>query len=232
MTTASQSCQKRPLPARAQRELWEGRAARRREAPSTDRGWASTLYYPDPQSPQYLPDLETVLQKTDPDKLKARRDEAFEELKTKPEEPAPVEVPPKSGEVNETQATAVAPSRKPLSRRTIIAVVIALLVVAPFVIVGVVARLKPAEKAGERAAASAAPVVAPAASSSSIEERPAASAVPAVSATAPLPAVSVVPAVSATATPQQQTRSKKKAEAVDAGSTTPPAKPDPGTDIW
>ena len=31
----------RPLPARA-REHWEGRAARRRTAPSTDRGWASS----------------------------------------------------------------------------------------------------------------------------------------------------------------------------------------------
>ena len=31
-----------PLPARAARELWEGRAARRCEAPSTDRGWASS----------------------------------------------------------------------------------------------------------------------------------------------------------------------------------------------
>src|SRR4051812_26290770 len=39
----STTSQARPLPARAERELREGRAARRREAPSTDRGWASTL---------------------------------------------------------------------------------------------------------------------------------------------------------------------------------------------
>ncbi|WP_437481685.1 hypothetical protein WME75_38830 [Sorangium sp. So ce1014] len=32
-----------PLPERAERAIREGRAARRREAPSTDRGWASTL---------------------------------------------------------------------------------------------------------------------------------------------------------------------------------------------
>ncbi|WP_437711868.1 hypothetical protein WMF45_41560 [Sorangium sp. So ce448] len=32
-----------PLPSRAERGTWEGRAARRREAPSTDRGWASIL---------------------------------------------------------------------------------------------------------------------------------------------------------------------------------------------
>jgi hypothetical protein len=30
-----------PLPERAQRAIWEGRTARRREAPSTGRGWAS-----------------------------------------------------------------------------------------------------------------------------------------------------------------------------------------------
>ena len=33
----------RPLPEHAQRAIWEGRAARSREAASTDRGWASTL---------------------------------------------------------------------------------------------------------------------------------------------------------------------------------------------
>ncbi|WP_437598375.1 hypothetical protein WMF28_37270 [Sorangium sp. So ce590] len=35
-----------PLPERAERAIREGRAARRREAPSTDRGWASTLSQP------------------------------------------------------------------------------------------------------------------------------------------------------------------------------------------
>ncbi|WP_044985561.1 hypothetical protein [Sorangium cellulosum] len=32
-----------PLPSRAERGTWEGRTARRREAPSTGRGWASVL---------------------------------------------------------------------------------------------------------------------------------------------------------------------------------------------
>ncbi len=35
------SVDKGPLPEPAQPAIWEGRAARRRSAPSTDRGWAS-----------------------------------------------------------------------------------------------------------------------------------------------------------------------------------------------
>jgi hypothetical protein len=62
LLVASSTFLEAPLPERAQRAIWEGRAARRHEVPSTDRGWASTPSSPPAANPSTQKWAEVVVE--------------------------------------------------------------------------------------------------------------------------------------------------------------------------